>query len=138
MAQEQVETAYWKIRGLGAPLRMLLSHAGANYKDVTYEVVQKEDGSYDRSCWFSVKPALQAKNPLMNLPYVVDGDRVVTQSTSCLTYFGRKYKLSGANDDELTRVEQILAQAMDLRNDSVRLFYGPADKFQEGMVSKYW
>ena len=32
------------------------------------------------------KPALKAKNSLMNLPYVMDWDVVVTQSQVCLQY----------------------------------------------------
>ena len=41
------------------------------------------------------KPALKAKNSLMNLPYVMDGDVVVTQSQACLQYLARKLGLYG-------------------------------------------
>ena len=41
------------------------------------------------------KHALKAKNSLMNLPYVMDGDVVVTQSQACLQYLARKLGLYG-------------------------------------------
>jgi len=110
----KILVGYWSIRGLGAPLRLMCEYAGANYEAVNYEL-KGEPGNWDASAWFSVKPALKDRNPLMNLPYVVDGDRVITQSNACLLYLGRKFGLSGKNEDEVTRMEQSLCQAMDLR-----------------------
>ena len=47
-----------------------------------YKEVQFEDKQYaDGDAWFKVrKPELLAKNPLANLPYLVDGDKVVCQT----------------------------------------------------------
>ena len=36
--------------------------------------------------WFGPKEALKEKNALMNLPYIIDGDTVVTQTLACLKY----------------------------------------------------
>lgn len=115
---------YWSIRGLGAPLRMMCEYAGIDYEAKCYQAKAKEGGGWDVSAWFGVKPALVEKNALMNLPYIVDGDTVVAQTNACFTYLGRRLGLNGSNDAELTRVEQILCQVMDLRNDAVKLFYG--------------
>ena len=69
------------------------------------------------STWLSVKkPALKAKNPLINLPYVVDGEVVVSQSNACLSYLGRKLGLWGGNEAEVSLCEQLLCEIMDLRN----------------------
>lgn len=126
----KLEVGYWKIRGLAGALRMICEYTKTDYKNSMYPVTG-EPGKWDLTSWFGVKPALQEKNPLMNLPYIVDGDVVVTQSNSCLSYLGRKFNLNGANDTEVTRCEQMLCQIMDLRNDSVRLFYNKA-AYDEG------
>ena len=40
--------------------------------------------------WFEDdKPGLLEKNALMNLPYIVDGDFVLTQTDACINYLGR-------------------------------------------------
>ena len=75
------------------------------------------------------KPALKEKNALMNLPYVIDGETVITQSNACLTYLGRKFNLNGKDDQELNRVEQCICEVFDLRNNAVGLFYSPQDQF---------
>jgi len=121
---------YWAIRGLGAPLRMMCEYAGADYTPVNYEL-QGQSGSWDASAWFNEKPALKARNPLMNLPYVIDGDRVITQSNSCLLYLGRKFGLSGKNEDETAKMEQCLCQAFDLRNDAVNTFYSSKEDIKQ-------
>ena len=36
------------------------------------------------------KGELMAKNSMMNLPYIIDGETIVTQSNSCLLYLGKK------------------------------------------------
>jgi len=60
----------------------------------------------------------------MNLPYLVDGSHVITQSNACYLYLGRKFGLNGGNDVEMSRVEQVLMQDMDLRNDITKVSYG--------------
>ena len=59
----------------------------------------------------------------MNLPYVQDGDIVVSQSNAVLLYLGRKACLNGSNDQEVTKNEQTMFQAFDLRNATVTVFY---------------
>jgi len=118
----KIQVGYWKIRGLAAPLRMMCEFAGAPYESVEY-LVTGTPGNWDRSSWFSVKPGFLAKNPLANLPYVQDGDVVVTQSNACLTYLGRKFGLAGKDDKELTKMEQILAEVFDLRNEFLIVAY---------------
>jgi len=118
----QIRIGYWEIRGLAAALRMMCEYSNVPYINEAYTVTGSP-GKWDRSAWLNKKPALKAKNALMNLPYVVDGDTVVTQSNACLTYLGRKFGLNGANDTELIRVEQVLAQCTDLRNCIVDAAY---------------
>ena len=75
--------------------------------------------------------ALAEANPLMNLPYIIDGQvrkifeialflffvddkfghqMVVTQSNACLLFLGRKFNLLGSNDRDLSLIEQCIFQ----------------------------
>merc|ERR1740138_1330020 len=117
MTEAVMEIGYWQIRGLGAPLRMMAAYAGVKHDAKLYPVHAKEGGGWDTSAWFDVKPALKAKNALMNLPYVIDGDTVVTQSNACLDYIGKKLGLMGGENE--WKVQQGLCQVMDLRNAAV-------------------
>ena len=112
-----ITVGYWGIRGLGAPLRMMVLYDG-NYvlKSENYDLLEKDEGGYNASEWFDKKPELKALNPLINLPYVIDEDFIVSQSNACLTYLGRKFGMMGTNPKEESYCEQLLCECMDLRN----------------------
>ena len=123
----KLEIGYWSIRGLCAPLRMMCSFKGVEHEDKQYEKTLHEDGSTTGDEWFNVrKPELLKKNPMVNLPYVADGDFVVTQSNACLLYLGRKFDLNGSTELEIQRNDQVMCEAFDLRNLTVRACY-PSD-----------
>mmetsp|Transcript_6520 Transcript_6520/g.12913 ORF Transcript_6520/g.12913 Transcript_6520/m.12913 type:complete len:276 (-) Transcript_6520:85-912(-) len=123
-SMEPITVAYWSIRGLASPLRQMVMYAGAPLNNVMYDLIIKDDGSVDASCWFGVKPEFKKKNPLINLPYVVDGDKIITQTNSCLSYLGRKLNLWGNTEEEVCECEQLLCEIMDLRNGIVKYGYG--------------
>jgi glutathione S-transferase len=113
---------YWKIRGLGAPLRMMCCYAGQPF-------VNKAYGDDAKTAWFgSEKKRLKDVNALINLPYVIEGptaadptETVVTQSNSCLIYLGQRL---GIDRPELaTHNHMALDQLMDLRNDTMKIVY---------------
>jgi len=125
-ALSKLEVGYWKIRGLGAPCRMMCELAGIDYTAKNYEVKQTENG-YDKSEWFDVKPSLRKKNAMINLPYVLDVDGfIVTQSMTCMAYLGRKFGMYGNNLKETSKVDMVLHQAQELRDTGVEAFYGEA------------
>lgn len=71
---------YWNIRGLGERVRLLLEYLGLKYEQVFYL-------ESDEDKWFkNDKPNLKTKNPAANLPYLIDGDKVVSESTAVLVY----------------------------------------------------
>ncbi|XP_029974072.1 glutathione S-transferase Mu 3-like [Salarias fasciatus] len=111
--------AYWDIRGIGQPIRLLLEYTGTNYEDKFYVCGEAPD--YDKSCWFDVKSELGMTFP--NLPYLVDGERKLVQSNAIMRYIARKHNLCGKTEDEQVRVDFIENQAMDFRNGFVRLCY---------------
>jgi glutathione S-transferase len=123
---QPITVGYWSIRGLGAPLRMMIMYSGTPLNAANYDGFPTEDGNFDRSSWFaSAKEELRKKNPLINLPYIVDGDHVISQTNACFTYLGRKLNMLGNNEVELSQCDQLLCECTDLRNGVVRHAYGP-------------
>jgi len=120
--------AYWKIRGLAQPARMVLGYAKADFEDRHYECGDAPD--YDRSCWTNVKQSFGLDFP--NLPYLLDSDVKITQSNAIMRYLGRKFGLVGETEEQNVRMDMIENQAMDFRNGFTRLVYGSnASNFKE-------
>jgi len=101
---------------------MLCAYAGIHYENKLYEL-KGTPGNWDASEWANDKKVYAEKNPLINLPYLVDGDTIVCQSMAVLTYLGRKSNLNGKNNDEVTLNEQILGEVVDIRNAASDIFY---------------
>ncbi len=108
---EQAPTVgYHKIRGLGAPLRMMCYYRNQSY-------IQKGYGSNLRENWFGAdKPNLAKSNSCINLPYILDGDQVITQSNTCLLYLGRKLAIDSEDDFFLnhTVLDQTMVRRLGL------------------------
>jgi hypothetical protein len=93
---EELEVGYWTIRGLGAPCRAMVLAAGIRLKATCHDVKPTAQGGYDRSDYVAQRVALREKNPLANLPYVVDEHgTLVAQSNACLLYLGRRLDMLG-------------------------------------------
>jgi len=119
-----MEVGYWKIRGLGAPLRMMCA-----FKETEVTHFAANSGEM----WFGAKkPELAAKNSLINLPFIVDGDDVITQSNSCMLYLGKKLGID--SEANAVRNHQALDQIMDLRNDVIKIVYPFAGVTAEGFL----
>lgn len=120
-----ITVGYWSIRGLGAPLRMMVMYANRPLVAQNYDCKENssKDG-FDVSAWFDVKEDFKAKNPLINLPYVQDGEVIVTQTNACFAFLGRKLHMMGSNELEQVHCEQLLCEIMDVRNAVVGLAYG--------------
>merc|ERR1712241_1148406 len=116
-----ITLAYWDIRGLAQPIRMLLEYSGAEYKDIRYKCGPAP--GFDLSEWTSVKPNLGLDFP--NLPYLIDGNIKITQSNAVLRYLGRKFGLDGKTEEDKVRVDMMCDNAMDFRNGFVGLSYNP-------------
>jgi hypothetical protein len=71
-------------------LRAMVMYGGVPLNNVMYDCMPKEDGSFDASAWLTVKPELTTVNSLVNLPCVVDGEMVVSQTNANLAYLGRQ------------------------------------------------
>jgi glutathione S-transferase len=119
---------YWGIRGLAAPARMMLEYASAQYVDVQY-------GSPAAPDWQKQdKPKLIQQNALINLPYVMLGDKLVTQSNAVFAFIGKRLNLNGRGDDNQTANDEILCQAKDLRDAVIGMVYADSkSKYQTEM-----
>ena len=62
-------TGYWSIRGLGAPIRMILSAAQVNHWIVMYDVTEEGETGWSKETWLNDKEWIRdGYNCLANLP----------------------------------------------------------------------
>ncbi|XP_040049585.2 glutathione S-transferase Mu 4 [Gasterosteus aculeatus] len=125
-----MKLAYWDIRGLAQPARLLLEYTGSKYEDRFYICGDAPD--YSRKSWLDVKDKLGMHFP--NLPYLEDGDRKIVQSNAIMRYIARKHNMCGETEDEKVRVDFLENQAMDFRNGFVRLCYSDYDNMKAGYL----
>uniref|UniRef100_A0A7S3LBX3 glutathione transferase n=1 Tax=Amphora coffeiformis TaxID=265554 RepID=A0A7S3LBX3_9STRA len=116
---------YWSIRGLGAPIRMLLSAAQIDHWVVMYDVKENNEGGWDKSTWLHDKEWLREEFPLINLPFLVDCStgQVLSQTNAILSYLGRELDMFGGSVLKNCQCEELLCEIMDLRNMMVRFAY---------------
>jgi len=106
---------YHKIRGLGAPLRMMCYYKEEPFTNWACASDMKETWNE------GLKTELIKVNSCANLPFIRDGDQVVTQSNTCLLYLGRKLKID--KEENFIRNHTVLDQVMDLRNALMLVVY---------------
>ena len=126
MENGSVTIGYWKIRGLGAPLRFLCEHAGIKYNTVEYE--QGDGPEFSRAAWMDVKFTLGLDFP--NLPYLIDGDIKLTETYAIMKYLADKYKpeLLGANPQERSRIAMAAGVVTDVKMATTMPCYRGDDK----------
>lgn len=106
---------YHKIRGLGAHLRMMFYYKGQKFSNVAY-------GADMMETWHAGKKTELVKlNACINLPYIIDGDVVVTQSNTCTVYLGQRLGIDAPED--FVANHTVIDQAHDLRNNLMEVVY---------------
>eukprot|EP01096_Ripella_sp_DP13-Kostka_P003750 TRINITY_DN155_c0_g1_i1.p1 TRINITY_DN155_c0_g1~~TRINITY_DN155_c0_g1_i1.p1 ORF type:complete len:240 (-),score=105.75 TRINITY_DN155_c0_g1_i1:30-689(-) len=129
-----LKIAYWDIRGLIQPVKLLLAHVGAEYENIEYSCGPAPE--FSRDSWMSVKDTLGLDFP--NLPYLIDGDVKLTQSNAILRYLARKFGLEGETEEERVRIDLMAEEAMDFRNAVVRLSYNPNfEHLKDAHINEY-
>jgi glutathione S-transferase len=131
-------TAYWNIRGLGAPIRMMLCAAKLNFNVYLYDVL--EDGEHSwKASYYADKATNLVPNytPFMNLPCLVDEQEkvVVTQTNACMHYIGNVCGMMGQNPLEQSVCVQFLSEIYDLRTAMTDFAYGKPDSAAESAIS---
>lgn len=110
-----MEFGYWGIQGLGQPIRYLLKAAKADYKETTF---------MDFKEWFGeAKPNLLKETPFANLPYLRDGDRIMTQSGCILRYLGHKYGYEPKTVEGRIYADTVHGVLVDFWTQNVKLIF---------------
>jgi glutathione S-transferase len=132
LPQPRFAVAYWSMRGLGAPLRMMLCAARTDFVCHLYDSVEDTDSETAwKSSYFTDKESFLARQPFMNLPFVIDEQEnmLVTQTNACFQYLGEHLGLMGQTLAERTLCAMLLSETTDLRNNMVQFAYrGAPDK----------
>ena len=89
---------------------MVLKYNDETYEDTVYEFGAKEGSKVH---WPSHKFKLGL--PFPNLPYYIDGNIKLSQSSTILRHLGKKYKMYGANDIEASEIDMLIDVSADLR-----------------------
>ena len=125
MAESKLIIAYWGVKGRAEVLRQLAEFVGLPYENKLYS---------DPNEWFGKdKPSLNSDFP--NLPYIKDGDRVVTESEACAMYLVQKSKrldLLGSNVDEVVQITQLKGVLTDTMNGLFKVGFNPDGEVQKG------
>jgi glutathione S-transferase len=118
---QPVVLGYWNIRGLAERVRLLLEYLKVPYTQVIYTPETEDE-------WFvKLKPEYLKKNPAANLPYLVDGDKVISESEAILVYLCHREKrtdLLGENIDEQTQIATVMGVYKDLMRSFASFAYG--------------
>ncbi len=123
---------YWSIRGLGAPLTMMLCAAKIPFTLFLYDIVEKEgeEGGWT-SDYFAAKPDYikEYDAPLWNLPFSVDRENkeIICQTNAVFAQLGRACGMLGSDSKTTSQCEQLLCEIYDLRNVMVGFAYGSPD-----------
>lgn len=106
-SKDKLIVGYWGIQGRAHPTRFLLAYHKVDFEDKQYSDPQE---------WFGTeKPALNSDFP--NLPYIKDGDTVVTETYAVLQYAAWKTgnkDLFGKTDDDAVKITQLASFTSDI------------------------
>mmetsp|Transcript_73 Transcript_73/g.109 ORF Transcript_73/g.109 Transcript_73/m.109 type:complete len:372 (+) Transcript_73:2-1117(+) len=130
---------YWSIRGLGAPLTMMLCAAKVPFTLFLYDIHEKGEGGGWKSDYFTEKPfyVKEYDAPLFNLPFCADRENkmVISQTNAIFSHLGRACGMLGNDVPSTSNCEQLLCELYDLRNIIVKFSYGDAMKNPEDVLT---
>ena len=115
-----MELGYWGVKGILEPIRWLAAHLGLEFKEFNPKSVEE---------WGQTKSTLHLDFP--NLPYLIDGDFRLTESSAIPVYLigktGHK-DLLGKNIAEIAQVRQIQGVISDTKQNFIKAAFGSGDK----------
>jgi len=104
MNSSKVTLGYWKIRGFGEPARTLLEYLEIPYHQELYETFDE---------WIAAKT--KSTHLFPNLPYLKDGEKIITESHAVYTYICLKANrpdMAGKPEDrvEFSQLQTLLIE----------------------------
>jgi len=131
----EVTLGYWAVRGRGAVVRELLAYCGIPFKNKLYHTGKQ---------WFEGDKDKLGLN-LPNLPYLIDGDKIFTESNAMLHYIpikAGKRELLGDTDEKFIDVQIYFSFGLDIINEFNRIYFGvdnekPEVKFAESISNGF-
>lgn len=136
MENKKLVFAYWNCQALGHPTRLLLAYHNVDFDEIIYE---EDDDWFKRD-----KPTLNT--PFPNLPYIKDGDNIVTESSAVIQYAALKTgkeELLGKNHQDAITAAQIAGVLRDLLKEIFTLasnkeFATVKDKVLEEKIAPFF
>lgn len=120
---------YWGVQGLAQPVRYLLEYLEVPYEDKQYT---------DREAWGKDKESLGFDFP--NVPYIIDGDYKLTESSALLAYVpvkAHRSDLLGGNEKDRIKHTQLLGVIGDIRKSLGETMWAPKDQFDTKKASAF-
>ncbi len=131
---------YWSIRGLGAPLTMMLCAAKVPFTLFLFDIHEKTEGGKWESDYFAARSEYEKEYdaPLFNLPFCADRKNkfVISQSNAILSHLGRECGMFGNDIQSTSKCEQLLGEIYDLRNIMVKFSYNMGLNEPEEVLTK--
>uniref|UniRef100_A0A069DPE0 glutathione transferase n=1 Tax=Panstrongylus megistus TaxID=65343 RepID=A0A069DPE0_9HEMI len=93
---------YFNLKGIGEPIRMILTYAGKDFDDIRIE----------REHWVQLKP----KTPFGKLPTLEMNGKVLHQSVAICRYLGEEAGLGGNSNWENLEIDMIAETVTDIKN----------------------
>lgn len=113
---KRVKLCYWPVRGLGQVIRLLLARFNVDFEDYKYV-------DYDK--WFK-EDKLHLGLDFPNLPYLIDGEYNLTESSAIQTYVIKKWgnpELLGKNIQDSARIDSFLSVFNEVSAEVRGLFF---------------
>ena len=114
---------YWGCRSLAEGIRLLLTYLEVDFEYKQY--IQGEGPEFDISEWVNSVDSLGLDFP--NLPYFIDGDLKISESTAIIEYIASKYKpeLLGETLQDKAIIKQVGLILHEMRVFITMTFYNP-------------
>ena len=96
---------------------MLLHYTDTKYEDTDYTFDKPE-------LWTNAKAKNEFRLDFPNLPYWVDGDIKLTQSTAIMRHLARKHSLYGLTDVQASEIDMLIDTSVDLKMGLILAVFG--------------
>ncbi|VDD84181.1 unnamed protein product [Mesocestoides corti] len=124
---------YWDIRGICESSRLLLRYLGEDFEEKRYKWGPAP--AFDPREWLSVKYSLGLDFP--NLPYLIDGDFKLTQSSAILEYIADKHGMIPACPARRAALHMLHNEVYDFLMDFGVVCYSPDfEKLKPGFLER--